>query len=195
MVSRDKPNRLRSDAVRNREQLIQTARVLFAERGFDVPLEDVAQAAAVSRTTLYRHFPTREELAAEVYADNVSRIEAHARQVAEQPDGILEVFDAMLDMHLADRSLQRVLASVDIAWFTALSQRTAKALEPLVDRGRQAGIVHVDVDVEDVLTTFAMASGALADSRDPGNEDVIRRVRRLLHRGLFTSPSSAAMSA
>ena len=52
---------LRSDARRNRERLIASARRLFAARGLDVPVDDITQDAGLGMGTLYRHFPTKED--------------------------------------------------------------------------------------------------------------------------------------
>jgi len=50
-----------------KQLLVETAFELFVERGFtNVPMEEVAQAAGVSRSTLYRRFPTKEDLVLEV---------------------------------------------------------------------------------------------------------------------------------
>ena len=53
---------MRADAVRNRDKIIEAARVAFRTRGYDAPLDDIAKAAGVGPGTLYRHFPTRESL-------------------------------------------------------------------------------------------------------------------------------------
>jgi AcrR family transcriptional regulator len=55
---------LRADAERNRQRIVEAARALFAERGLNVPLEEIAHRAQVGIATLYRRFPTREDLIA-----------------------------------------------------------------------------------------------------------------------------------
>ncbi|MFC5814682.1 helix-turn-helix domain-containing protein [Nonomuraea harbinensis] len=71
----------RRDAVRNRGRLLAAARRVFAEHGHEVALAEIARAADVSRTTLYRTFGSREELAATVYEDNIVRIEERAAEL------------------------------------------------------------------------------------------------------------------
>jgi len=73
---------VRADAARNREKIVETARVLFRERGYDVPLDDVAKAAGVGAGTLYRHFPNRASLADAV-------MQAWAERVQERVDVVL----------------------------------------------------------------------------------------------------------
>ncbi|MFN2560488.1 MAG: TetR/AcrR family transcriptional regulator [Jatrophihabitans sp.] len=53
---------MRADAARNRDKIVEAARVAFRTRGYDAPLDDIAKAAGVGAGTLYRHFPTRESL-------------------------------------------------------------------------------------------------------------------------------------
>jgi AcrR family transcriptional regulator len=53
---------MRADAARNRDKIVEAARVAFRTRGYEAPLDDIAKAAGVGAGTLYRHFPTRESL-------------------------------------------------------------------------------------------------------------------------------------
>ena len=175
----------RRDATRNRERLLAAARRVFAEQGHDVPLEEVAKAAEMSRTTIYRNFATREELAAEVHEDNVARIERHAAELADRDDGVVELFDFVLAMQSEHRSLTRILSAADVEWFAALGERTRAAFVPLVDRAAAAGAVHEGVGVDDVMLAFSMAGGAFADHGE-GHPEVGDRLRAMLHRALFT---------
>jgi AcrR family transcriptional regulator len=185
----ENPSRaLRRDAARNRERLVEAAREMFAAQGHDVPLEDVARAADVSRTTLYRNFTTREELAATVYEDNVALIEKRSMELRDAPDGVVQLLDFVLAMQSQDRSLSRMLSSADIHWFEELSARTAAAFEPLLSQARQEGIVHPGVEVEDILLAFPMAGGAMADVVPAGSAGRYDRLRLMLHRALFTVP-------
>ena len=64
----DQPTpKLRADARRNRDKLIEVAALAFAENGVETSLEDIARRAGVGIGTLYRHFPTREHLVEVVY--------------------------------------------------------------------------------------------------------------------------------
>ena len=53
---------MRADAQRNRDKLIEVARQVFREKGYDAPLDEIAKLAGVGPGTLYRHFPTRDDL-------------------------------------------------------------------------------------------------------------------------------------
>ena len=71
VLSSDAPRALRADARRNHDQLLIAAGELFAERGIDVPLEEISRRAGVGIGTLYRHFPTRNALIESVYRREV----------------------------------------------------------------------------------------------------------------------------
>ncbi len=66
---------MRRDGAQNRERVLEAARTVFATQGAGAALEEVARLAGVSRTTLYRHFATREHLAVAVFEENLVLIE------------------------------------------------------------------------------------------------------------------------
>lgn len=161
------------------------AREVFAERGHDAPLEEVAQAASVSRATLYRHFPTREDLAMVVYEQNVALIEARSRELRDSDLGVVELFDFVLDSQRNSRSLAQVLSGADLGWLTGLSARTGDAFRPLLERGARSGIAHPDVTPDDILVAIAMAGFAWTDNERAGRGPMSEQVKRMLHRSLF----------
>jgi len=178
---------MRRDAAANRERLLAAARQVFATHGADVALEEVASSAGVSRTTLYRHFTTREQLAATLFEENVAVIEQRALELRDAEQGVVTLFDFVLDLQWQDRSLSRLLSTADLSWFTALSARTIAAFAPLLEHGRSAGIVHPEATIDDLMMAFPMAAGATADSDAAGRLDTADRIRAMLHRALFTA--------
>lgn len=178
---------LRRDAAVNRERLLEAARHLFAERGPDVALEEVAAAAGVSRTTLYRNFETREQLVAAVYESAVELMEVRAKELADRPTGVVELFDFVLDLQRANRSLVRVLAGADISWFEGLAERTVHAFEAVLVRGRAGGVVHAGVGMAEIFLALQMAEGAMAQNERAGRERWDERIREMLHRALFVA--------
>jgi AcrR family transcriptional regulator len=178
---------LRRDAADNRERLLAAARTVFNARGYDAPLDEVAQAADVSRATLYRNFATREELVAAVSEDNVALIEAQAAVLRDRPDGIVGLVDFVLDLQDKNRSLTHVLIRSDADCVRTLTTRTATAFAPLVARGKQAGLVRPDVEVEDVMIAFAMADGAMAHNEVTTLQRTPERIRAMIHRTIFTT--------
>ncbi len=73
---------MRADALANREKILSAARTLFIERGVDVEVRDICEAAGIGMGTLYRHFPTKDELVDEIMVD-----------LAAQLKGIMDRFD------------------------------------------------------------------------------------------------------
>jgi AcrR family transcriptional regulator len=74
---------LRADAQRNFDKIVETARVLFREKGADASLDEIAKRAGVGPGTLYRHFPTRDALVDAVMKDWVDRVHGDAQQVLD----------------------------------------------------------------------------------------------------------------
>jgi AcrR family transcriptional regulator len=91
-VSVDRP--LRADARRNRERLMAAAKQAFSENGDAASMDDIAKRAGVGPGTLYRHFPTREVLLAEVYREEVAGLARRAAELAETqaPLPALQIF-------------------------------------------------------------------------------------------------------
>src|SRR5512138_2569697 len=87
----DGPRALRADARRNYDRLIRAADALFTERGADASLEDIAKRAEVGIGTLYRHFPTRDDLIAQVLYESTAAIVARgaALRSAASPSAAL----------------------------------------------------------------------------------------------------------
>src|SRR5579863_2333474 len=80
--SKTKPSRsLRADAQRNYDVLVAAAEAEFTARGADVALEDIARRARVGIGTLYRHFPSRDDLLAKVLNDSTTAIVARGREL------------------------------------------------------------------------------------------------------------------
>src|SRR5579871_685837 len=88
---------MRADAQRNYASLLNTARVAVSEYGADIVLEDIARAAGVAIGTLYRHFPTRQDLLEAVFLDEANALKVRAEELANAPRPI----DALIEwLHL-----------------------------------------------------------------------------------------------
>ena len=157
---------LRSDARANRDALLRAAAQLHAERGIDVPFDEIAQAAGVGRATIYRHFPSREELLIGILDDHVGRLEACAAALAPSPEAFLTLFRTALRLQTDTLPLVDLLPprSPLPRGFAALRRRVHDVFrEPLRD-AQEAGVVRPDLTVEDVRTLIAMLTSVIRPS-------------------------------
>jgi AcrR family transcriptional regulator len=108
------PVPLRADAERNRQRLLAAAKDLFATRGLDVTLDEVARHAHVGTGTAYRRFPNKDALIDALMVDRIGELAAIARECLEDPDpwrGLTGYFERALALQAADRGLKEVLFS------------------------------------------------------------------------------------
>lgn len=175
MGEENRPRRPRVDAQRNRQRLLEAARVAFAETretGSPVSLEHVARLAGVGIGTLYRHFPSREALAEALYRDEVEQLcsTVDALLVEHRPDRALRLWmDRFADYAEAKREMGDALrALIDTGVVTAAQsrERLATALRQLLDAGAADATLRPDLQAEDlvaaivgVVTATAIAGG------------------------------------
>jgi AcrR family transcriptional regulator len=105
---------LRRDAERNRQVIIATARTMFAERGLDISLDEVARAAGLGVGTVYRRFPTRDALVDALFADSLTAIIEVVHQARSFPrafDGLRHFLESMVEMQASDKGLRDLMLS------------------------------------------------------------------------------------
>jgi len=160
--------RLRADAARNRQRLIDAAAEVFAARGLDATLDDIARHAGVNVATAYRHFANKHELAREFMRQCIDRAVAVGEEAAAQPDpwtGLTQFLERNLELLASNRALVDVLTrAYDGEHFAELVRRTSEPLEHLLARCRAAGVVRADV----AATDFAPIIEMLGAITDPG---------------------------
>ena len=150
----------RADARRNYDALLNAAREVFAERGAEASLEEIARRAGVGIGTLYRNFPTRQDLFDSVYVGEIERLCDAADEVAGLPPG--EALDTWLRRFVEYAATKRAIKDAlnsESAMFLGCRQDMYAAGQPLFDRARTAGAVRGDVNFDDVLR---MISGITA---------------------------------
>src|ERR1700729_3396683 len=76
--------KLRADAKRNRERILEVAKQVFTRRGAGASMDEIARRAKIGPGTLYRHFPTRDELLATVYIAEVEKLAAAQRKLSAE---------------------------------------------------------------------------------------------------------------
>jgi len=161
----------RADAARNHQRLIDAAAEVFAARGLDATLDDIARHAGVNVATAYRHFANKHELAREFLSQCVGQAVALAEQAAAEPDpwqGLTLFIEQSLQMMTANRALGDVLTHAYGAEHLAeLLDRITGPLEQLLARGREAGAVRPDVAATDLAPILEMLS-AITGLSGPG---------------------------
>ena len=175
---------LRKDVVRHREALLDAAELVFAERGTDVPLDEVRVAAGLGRGTLYRHFANRSEIVTALAERNLERLNKLASVCHGQPDALLKLLRAMIDMTV---DIAPLLTVAEIDSDRLLARFRAICADALVG-ARTAGIVRADLRSEDLLMLAVMAREALAFHPAALRRKKAPRLFALLTEGLLARP-------
>jgi AcrR family transcriptional regulator len=177
----------RADAQRNRQKLVEAARVAFATAGEKVTLEAVARGAGVGIGTLYRHFPTREALVEAVYRDQLGRLCDSAAQLLadHEPDAALRAWMDRFSDYVATKrdmadTLRAIIASGAVTKTQARSQ-LSEAVQTLLDAGAAAGTLRTDVRAEDVVVSLV---GVFLACGQPDQRAQAGRILDLLLAGL-----------
>ncbi len=185
------PRRLRADAARNRQRLIDAAAEVFAARGLDATLDDIARHAGVNVATAYRHFANKHELAHEFLGQCVDRAVAIAEEAAAEPDpwaGLTHFLERSLEMIASNRALVDVLTrAYGAEYFAEMLRRSLEPLEELLTRGRAAGVVRADVAVTDLPPILEMLSSVTGHGQ-PGQPGLPHRYIGLILAGLAPNP-------
>jgi AcrR family transcriptional regulator len=150
---------LRADAARNRKRLIEAATALFRERGLEVGVAEIAEAAEVGRGTLFRNFASKEDLIAAIVAERMHEACECGRELLEAPDADDALFEFLAEMVGRQQHDRAVTDAIDDTWLAREEIRGAHAelvgvLDQLVTRAQQEGTVRRDIGAMDVLMLF-----------------------------------------
>jgi AcrR family transcriptional regulator len=170
----------RADARRNFDAVLAAAREAFAAYGTNASLEDIARQANVGIGTLYRNFPTRQDLLEAVYAGEVEELCQAAQEVAELEPW--EAFTAWLDRfagYVPTKVALLQALNTDSEVFRACKGAMLASALPIFERAQQAGELRPDVTLDDVLR---MISGVVASTY--ADDDQRRRVLNIALDGL-----------
>jgi AcrR family transcriptional regulator len=165
--------RVRVDAQRNRDRILEAARALVAETGVDATMEDIARHAGVAVGTLYRHFPAKEDLVAAVVEDSFAQMAsltegALAAVHAGAPPGaaIGELFREIAERHATDQAFKSAAGRLDVnAEIAAASPgspiaRSVAAISELLERAQIAEQIRGDLTLADLGVLLAAVPGA-----------------------------------
>jgi AcrR family transcriptional regulator len=155
----------RADAQRNRDKLLAAARAAFAEEGVDAPLDSIAKRAGVGNATLYRHFPTRDDLLLAVFMDRVienATFLERARQTEDPWAGFTQYIQETCRALAADRGMADVMAiGYPTPELHTLHARASKARIDLIERAKASGQLRADATPEDVVLLLLAVAGII----------------------------------
>jgi AcrR family transcriptional regulator len=162
---------LRADAERNRQRLLAAAKELFATRGLDVTLDDIARHAGVGTGTAYRRFPNKDALIDALMVDRIEEMAALVDECLQDPDpwrALAGFFERALALQVADRGLKEVLFSSGRGRERSNHARAkmGPAVTRLVQRVLDAGVVRSDLATTDVGVINIMLNTVVDLGRD-----------------------------
>jgi AcrR family transcriptional regulator len=162
---------LRADAERNRQRLLAAATELFATRGLDVTLDDIARHAGVGTGTAYRRFSNKGALIEALMVERIGELAAIANECLEEPDpwvGLTSYLERALELMASDRGLKDVLFGAGRGRERVLHARRAigPPVTKLVRRAVAAGAVRTDMETSDVPLISFMLHTVVEFGRD-----------------------------
>jgi AcrR family transcriptional regulator len=189
---------LRVDAERNRERIVTAAQMLFAERGIDVTMEEVAKRAGVGAATLYRRFPTRADLVASAFEEKMWRFADGAREALKDPDpwhGFTRYVRSLCAMQTSDRGFSDVLTMTfpSMVRFETARQRAFEDFTELVRRAKATGSLRDDFVPEDLIILLMASAGVVSATALAAPRSAPRLVSYLLQS--FAAPGGGRLPA
>ncbi|MFJ6727093.1 TetR/AcrR family transcriptional regulator [Streptomyces sp. NPDC091281] len=165
---------LRADARRNRERILTAARAVFAEQGIDAPMAAVARRAGVGVATLYRRFPTRDELVRAAFAEQMATCGRVLVDAVADPDP-WHGFTRLVETACALQRAERGFPAAFVAAFPGTAEvhasardRAERDFHALVRRAQAAGALRPDFHPSDLaLALLANAALVAAVPDDP----------------------------
>jgi AcrR family transcriptional regulator len=162
---------LRADARRNHEAIVAAAKSLFADEGLDAQMPDVAKAAKVGVGTVYRHFPTKDDLIAGLAGERFERLADKARESLEAEDpweGLCAFIRFSAQIQADDRGLCEVMGSrPEVMGAAASAVNLDNLCDQLVKRAQRSGDLRKDLGWEDI-PMVACALGGITKAHGPG---------------------------
>jgi AcrR family transcriptional regulator len=181
----------RKDAAANRERVVDAAMALVRREGERVPMADIARQAGVGIGTVYRHFPTREDLLGALVHRSFGMALTNARAAATEPGSALDGVRAFFAATLRDREhFVLPLHGGPLVFSPATRELQAEirgVLQALLDRGRVAGELRGDLSPADLIVAASLLSRPLPNVEDW--DALARRQIELLLFGL-TAPAN-----
>lgn len=188
---------LRRDAQRNRERIIEAAGEVFATRGFAATLDDVAHHAGVGVGTVYRRFPTKEELIDAVFTDRLEDLVTLAEEALTAPsawEGLTGFLRTSARWHAGDRGLRDAALSMGEQHFKQAGEQIVPLLEQLMQRAHAEGTLRLDAGFHDFPIIMAMVT-EMAQHSEGCRPGLYERYLELVIEGLRARPDNGTLGA
>ncbi|MFE1958593.1 TetR/AcrR family transcriptional regulator [Streptomyces sp. NPDC059479] len=165
------PAALRADARENRHRILDAARRLFATKGIDVPMSAIAREAGVGMATLYRRFPTRQELLTEVFADQFAQCAAIVEAALADPDawrGLRTAVEGLTAMQAQDHGFSAAFVEQlpQGAMIEEKLRQGVTGFKQLIQRAQKSGQLRRDFAFDDLALVLMANSGVVQHAPD-----------------------------
>ncbi|MGC5166823.1 TetR/AcrR family transcriptional regulator [Luteimicrobium sp. DT211] len=188
---------LRADAQDNRDRILDAARLVFAERGLDATMREVARRAGVGPATLYRRFPTKQQLVDEAFGDELRACEQIVDDACADPDpwrGFRSVVEELTVLNARNRGFVDAFMSANPHADVFVAHRAAllRKLVALGARAKARGELRRDYELDDLLLVL-LAGRGLAAAPDADRAAAARRFAALAVDALRESGTNAPL--
>lgn len=179
---------LRRDAERNRQLILAAAREVFATRGLDAGLDEIARHAGLGVGTVYRRFPDKEQLIDALFeerVDAVREVAEHALSLEDPWEGFTHFMEGGLALQMADRGLKELLLSTrpGLERVAQARQRIRPLANAVIERAQEAGVLRADFGASEIPLLHLMLGGVIDACREEKPE-LWRRYLAVLLAGL-----------
>lgn len=161
------PHLLRADAEYNRERVLESARLLFSERGLDVPMRAIARHAGVGPATLYRRFPSKQDLVDAAFTDELRACRAIVDEACADPDpwrGFCAFLYGIGELNARNQGFTEAFMSTYPAEIDFTDHRSGmlRSLAELCQRAQSARAMRADVVLDDLVLILMAGRGIRA---------------------------------
>jgi AcrR family transcriptional regulator len=168
---------LRADAVRNRARVLEVAWETFAAEGLSVPIDEIARRAGVGTGTVYRHFPSKEDLVRAIVGDRLQQVidEGHALLQSGNPGEALFTFlrSLVFEWGATDVALKAALADSNIRIKAkAVRDPLLDLLDELLSAAKEAGTARGDIKATDVKTLIVGCQAMHTYNNEAANQAI-----------------------
>jgi AcrR family transcriptional regulator len=180
---------LRADAARNLELILEAAEEVFAEKGHEACVADIAARAGVGQATIFRRFETKDDLIEAVFERKVENLLAVAEAAARKRrawDGLMEFMATATRLHVRDRGFFQSMAQqlMEKQHLVEMKMRAKEAMGGLVERAKAEGDLRADITAEDIHAFCCAAAQAAQMGPSPGAARASKRYLAVITDGM-----------